>query len=105
MGGLTHGAAWWWKYFKELYTDLSLTVKGHINLGYGMHSLTIPIDPNIKPRAVFVNCYDNGVSVCVGNISMATAKLNNNHTFTLIANIQSNSCMVGWLIEYKPFFE
>ena len=104
MGGLSHGAKWWWEYFKQVLFDVHTSVEGSITLGYGMQSLNVNIDPSINPLDIFVNCTDNSTPVCVGNISMATARLNDDNTFTLTVNVQSNSCTVKWLIEYQPFF-
>ena len=103
--GLVRGKRWWWEFFKELLFNLHTTVKGSITLGYGVQTLTIPIDRNINPLAIYVNCQDNDVPVCVGSISTLSAMLNDDHTFTLYANIASNSCTVGWLIEYDPIID
>lgn len=103
--GLSHGARWWWEYFRNLFFEMNTAVKGSITLSYGMQALSIPIDPAINPKDIYLNCVDNGVPVCIGNVSMAMAVLNDDHTFTLNANVQSNSCTVNWLIEYEPFFD
>ena len=106
MGGVYRGSKWWWDFFKDLFFNVNTTVKGSITLGYGMHSLNIPIEYKIKSQDIYLNCQDNSVPVCVGMVSMASATLNKkNNTFTLIANVQSNSCTIKWLIEYEPVIE
>lgn len=100
--GLVRGKKWWWEYFREILFNLHTTVKGNITLGYGMQSITIPIDEDINPLAIYVNCLDQDVPVCVGGISLVSAMINDDHTFTLNASVASNSCDVGWIIEYDP---
>lgn len=100
--GLIRGKSWWWRFFKEELFNLHAAIKGDIILSYGPQSLIINIDPGINPLYVYINCMDEDVPVCVGGMSLVAAKLNEDHTFTITANIASNTCNVGWLIEYEP---
>ena len=101
--GLIRGKGWWWRFFKELLFDLHTVMRGHITLSYGRHEIQIPIDSQIKPYGVYLNCQDIGIPVCAGDVSMASAKLNEEgNYFTLYADIKSNTCNVLWLIEYDP---
>lgn len=103
--GLVRGKGWWWRFFKAEFFNLHTAIKGNIVLSYGMHALNIPIDPLITPINIYVNCMDMDVPVCIGGVSLVAAHLNEDHTFTLHADIASNSCDVGWLIEYEPVVE
>ena len=100
--GLQRGKGWWWRFFKNEFFNLHTAVKGNIVLSYGMHSLVINIDPNIDPIEIYVNCIDDEMPVCVGGVSLVSAQLNDDQTFTLTANVASNTCTIGWILEYDP---
>ena len=100
-----HGPKFWWEYFKRLFCQVYPTKRGKLVLGFGYHCLTIPIEKCVDPINVYINCIDNGCSVCIGDVSMATAILNCDNTFTIIANVKSNSCTIKWLVEYDPVLD
>ncbi len=99
---LIRGKRWWWNFFKELLFGLHATVRGYITLGYGRHEVEIPLDNNIRPLAIYLNCTDIGAIVCIGNVSCVSAHLTDRNSFILHAHVESESCQIVWLIEYEP---
>lgn len=105
MAGILRGRSWWWKFFKNLLFNLHTTIRGYVQLGYGRHEIEIQIDSKVCPINVFLNCRDQYAPVCAGQISMASANLTSNNSFIIHANIESQSCLIEWLVEYDPNFD
>ncbi len=105
MGGINHGANWWWEFFLQKFFDLHTTIKGEIVLSFGKHELNIDIGANVDAKTIYVNCDDMEVPVCVGAASLISARLMPNNSFNLYADIKSNTCTVKWLIEYDPVID
>jgi hypothetical protein len=99
---LIRSKRWWWEFFKALLFNLHTTIRGNVTLAYGRHEVEIPIDDDITPLSIYLNCFDMGTTVCVGDVSCVSAQLTDRNSFILHAHIESESADVVWLIEYEP---
>ena len=97
MGGVFKSWKWWWNTLRKFFLDKRV-VRGQMSLGYGDHQIVVPV--NGKPLAVSLSLEepDDANLVCMGNINLGGAKVIPDG-FILYARIQSNTCIVRWLVE------
>jgi hypothetical protein len=98
MGGVFRSWQWWLKTFRNLFLDKQI-IRGEMSLGFGDHEIHIPI-PDFVPGMVSVSLEEpeDATICCMGNINLGGTKLLPDG-FILYARIQSNTCIVRWIVE------
>lgn len=93
-----------WKWFMDLFGCshhcCEKILSGEIVLGFGAHE--IEIDVPGKPCRVFFDIEDpiDGCCVCHGNANKIGIIMGR-YGFVIHADINSNTCLIGWRCEYK----
>jgi hypothetical protein len=101
MGGLIRGENWWWNYFKDEFFSIFYHIRGQMLVVHGYSEIEIDIDPTVNVNRIFVAVQSENIPVCAGNVDMVGSIQNGDHSFIIYADIQSNSAVIYWLIDYS----